>query len=81
MRPNGLPVRALLLSDELGISGFTKPGGERLCSTHTNTHKSRGKVTEATTTRCRQDRRSAETPTERGCQPADHTDDVPTHMQ
>lgn len=38
MRPNGLPVRALLLSDELGISGFTKPGGERLCSTHTHKH-------------------------------------------
>lgn len=40
-----------------------------------------GKVTEATTTRCGQDRGRAETPTQLGCQPADRTEDVPGRVQ
>lgn len=83
MRPNRLPVCAPLLSDGLCRSGFTKPRGTGLLDTqththtqidtHARTHTRQGKVTEAATTRCRQDRRRARSPAERRCQWADRT--------
>lgn len=63
--------------DEADLLSQSLEQSNGVACAHTHTSKqSWGKVTEATTTECRQDRGKAETPTWPGCQLADHTEDV-----
>lgn len=77
MRSNGQPICATLLSDELAISGFTKPGGERLCNTHTRVGERWHKPQQQGA-----DRRAAglRPPQSSNCQPPGHTEDVPERI-